>query len=152
MAVFIKRVFALLIASLVAGVTGSVMSTYRTIIDLREIGAPISDGTAFSTALYDVQHFAPLYTLFITIAFLIAFLVSGGLYKTIKFGRPIIYIVAGATAILVMLYLMKQVFFGVPIVAGARDNTGLLLQILAGGLGGLCFALLSKTKAQSKIA
>lgn len=148
MAIFIKRVFALLIASVLTAVIGSITSTYRTVSDLRDIGAPISDSTALSTVFYDIQHFAPLYTLFICIAFIIGFLASGALYKAVKFGRPLIYGVAGAIAIWVMLYLMKHVFFGVPIIAGARDNTGLLFQLFAGGIGGLCFAFLSKAKAE----
>jgi len=43
---------------------------------------------------------------------------------------------AGAVAIAVMLWAMQQVFFGVPIVAGARDGFGLFLQMLAGAIGG----------------
>jgi len=46
----------------------------------------------------------------------------------------------------VMLWAMEQVFFGVPIVAGARDGFGLILQMLAGGVGGFIFAKLSSPK------
>lgn len=147
--VFIKRVLALIVTAFFAGISGSIASTYNTIINLREIGAPIADGTAFKTALYDMKHFAPLYIVFILIAFLIAFLVAGGLHKIIKFARPIIYITAGGFAVWFMLYLMQAVFFGVPLVAGARDTSGLLFQILIGGLGGLCFAFLTQPKRAS---
>jgi len=46
----------------------------------------------------------------------------------------------------VMLWAMEQVFFGVPIVAGARDGFGLILQMLAGGVGGFIFAKLTSLK------
>lgn len=148
--VFVKRFFALLMSAIITGAIASIMSTYRVIQNLRNIGTPISDGTAASTALYDLQHFAPLLTGFILLAFLVAFLLSGAVFKSVNFGRPIIYTAAGATAIFVMLYLMQKVFFGVPIVAGARDNLGLALQVLAGGLGGFIFALMTRLNTNIK--
>ena len=147
---FVKRFFSLTLSAALAAISASLMSSYSVISDLREIGAPISDATAALTALYDLLHFAPLFMLFIFIAFLIAFLVGGAIFKTVKFGRTIIYITAGAVAVFVMLYLMQKVFFGIPIVAGARDNLGLALQSLAGGLGGFVFSHLTGVKTDIK--
>ena len=147
---FVKRFFALTLSAALTAISASLMSSYRVIGNLREIGAPISDATATLTALYDLQHFAPFFMLFIFIAFLIAFLVGGAVFKTVKFGRTVIYITAGALAIFVMLYLMQKVFFGIPIVAGARDNLGLALQSFAGGLGGFVFSLLTDIKTDIK--
>ena len=42
-----------------------------------------------------------------------------------------------------MLLLMKDAFFDVPIIAGARDSFGLALQTLAGIFGGFVFAVLT---------
>ena len=80
-------------------------------------------------------------------AFLIAFLAGGLIYRFAKFGRPIVYMVAGAVAMMVMLMAMKQAFFGVDIVAGARDGFGLALQMLAGAVGGYVFARLTKPRS-----
>lgn len=141
-----RNILAFLAAVLVCTVCASIFSTQRVISVLNEVGAASGFGERMSMAIYDLLHFAPLYGAFILIAFLIAFLAGGMVYRFAKFGRVIVYSVAGAAAMAVMLYAMKQVFFGVPIVGGARDGLGLALQILAGGLGGVIFHLLSRDK------
>lgn len=152
----LKRFAALLAASFVTMIIGSVFSTQRVIRELSDIGGPVSFGDRLSMSLYDIQHFGSLYWPFITLAFIIAFLAGGGVYRLAKFGRPVIYAVAGAVAMAVMLWAMEQVFFGVPIVAGARDGFGLFLQMLAGAVGGLLFskvtASLKHKKGGSKAA
>jgi len=75
---------------------------------------------------------------------LIAFLAGGTVYRFAKFGRPLVYMIAGAAAMLVMLLFMKQAFFGVDIVAGARDGLGLGLQMLCGAVRGYVFARLTR--------
>jgi len=47
-------------------------------------------------------------------------------------------------AMLVMLFAMKQAFFDVHLIAGARDGAGIGLQMLAGGIGGWVFAKISQ--------
>lgn len=145
-----KRIISIAIPFLVSVITVTVLavvsSSQRVINQLPIDDASASFGKRLSMSLYDLQHFAPLYGLFILIALLIAFLASALLYRGIKFGRLIIFTVAGGVAIWVMLWAMEQVFFGVPIVAGARDGVGLTLQIFAGGLGGLLFSFLSQSK------
>ena len=46
---------------------------------------------------------------------------------------------------------MEQVFFGVPIVGGARDGLGLFFQVLAGSMGGFIFATLTSLKPAKSI-
>ncbi len=98
-------------------------------------------------SLYDLLHFGTLFGLFIFAAFLIAFLAGGLVFRTVGLSRAVIYSGAGVVAMAVMLWAMEQVFFGVPIVAGARDISGFLLQMLAGGIGGFIFARLTAPKA-----
>jgi len=61
--------------------------------------------------------------------------------------------VAGAVAILVMLFAMKAKFFDIHIIAGARDGLGISLQMLAGAIGGFVFAKISRAKiSRAKIS
>ena len=82
----------------------------------------------------------------IALALIIAFLAGGLVFRFAKFGRPIIYVVAGAMAMLVMLFSMREVFFGVPLIGGARSGFGIAMQMLAGGVGGYVFARVSQAK------
>lgn len=142
----VKRFLVLLYAVLATTLLGSVISSFRVTSNLSELGAPIGFGPELKMALYDVQHFAPLYGIFILIAFMIAFITSAYLHRFTRLNRVVIFTVAGGAAIAVMLLAMKQVFFGVPIVAGARDMAGFMLQILCGGFGGYIYAAITDPK------
>ena len=135
--------------SVLTALIASIFSTQRVIGSLGEIGGKVEVGDRLSITIYDALHFGSLYWGFITLAFIAAFNAAWALHKGVKFGRPVIFAVAGAVAMLVMLLAMEQVFFGVPIVAGARDVVGLLLQMLAGGIGGFLFAKLTTRKIQA---
>jgi hypothetical protein len=79
-------------------------------------------------------------------ALAIAFLVGGLLFRVTKFGRAIIYSVAGAVGLLTMLFGMKEAFFDVHLIAGARDAFGISLQMLAGAIGGFVFSKVSRSQ------
>ena len=142
----------LLLVSAIVALIASFFSTQRVIGSLSEIGAETQFGDRVSMILYDAIHFGSLYWAFISLAFLFAFASAWALHKGIKFGRPIIFTVAGIAAMLVMLLAMERVFFGVPIVAGARDTLGILLQMVAGDIGGFVFARLTASKPVIKKA
>lgn len=146
MKTFFARTGTWLAAALITTILGSLFSSLRLLSSLKNMGAPVDGSASISMALYDLQHFGVLYGLFITIALLIAFLTAALVFKAIKSKRIIIYICAGAVAMAVMLWLMQQVFFGVPIVGGARDGLGLALQLFAGAVGGFAFAKLRPLK------
>jgi len=125
---------------------GITFQTQNVLARLGDIGADVSFGDRLSMTFYDIQHLGSLYIIFISIALAVAFLLGGLVYRFAKFGRPIIYMVAGGVAILVMLFAMKAQFFDVHIIAGARDAFGLGLQMLAGAIGGLIFARITKVE------
>lgn len=131
-------------ATIVTTILAVTISAQRVMGSLADLGAQISLSDRLTTTLYDLTHFATLYGVFVLVALLIAFLAGTYVYKKAGFGRWIVYSVAGGMAMLVMLMLMQQAFFGVPIVAGARDWFGLVLQMVAGAIGGLIFHLASK--------
>ncbi len=141
---FFRRIGAWLAAVFVTVILGVLFQTQNVISRLGNLGADINMGERVSMTAYDVTHLGSLYGIFITIALGIAFLIGGLLHRSVKFGRPLIYSVAGGTAILVMLFLMKQAFFDVHIIAGARDALGITLQLLSGAIGGWVFAYLTR--------
>jgi hypothetical protein len=131
-------------------ILGVTFQSQNIIARLGDLGADIGFGERLSMTAYDITHLGSLYGIFIAIALAIAFLASGLLYHFTKFGRPVIYAVAGAVAILIMLFTMKQAFFDVHIIAGARDSLGIILQMLAGAVGGVIFTRLTSGHKISK--
>lgn len=143
-----KRVLKIMAAWLLAVLTTVIISvvfqTQNVLARLNDIGADISVSDRFSMTGYDIIHFGSVYGAFIAIAFIIAFLAGGLVFRFAKFGRSLIYSVAGGVAMLVMLMAMKQVFFGIHLVHGASDTLGISMQILAGAIGGFIFARVSR--------
>ncbi|MEP3655943.1 MAG: hypothetical protein ABJO36_13700 [Litorimonas sp.] len=139
-----KRIGGWFAGVLTAVVLGVIFQTQNVLARLDDIGADVGFAERLSMTLYDLQHLGSLYIIFVSIALAIAFLVGGLVYRFAKFGRPIVYCVAGAVAILVMLFAMKANFFDIHIIAGARDAFGISLQMLAGAIGGFVFARISR--------
>lgn len=137
---FGKTVLVFILSVIIATLVASLFSTQFVIAGLEQAGAKVGWGDRLDMTLYDLGHFGPVYGIFIFLGLLIAFLTAGLIHHFAKTKRPLIYIVAGMTSFVVMLYLMQAVFFGVPIVAGARSTMGLAFQALAGGLAGYAFA------------
>jgi len=140
----LKRIPAWLAAVIATVILGVTFQTQNVISRLGNLGTDIGIGERLAMTGYDITHLGSLYGIFIAIALAIAFLASGLLFGFTKFGRNIIYPVAGGFAILVMLLLIKQAFFDVHIIAGARDSFGITLQILSGAMGGWVFAHLTR--------
>lgn len=133
-----------LLAALFTVMLGVSLQTQMVIGGLNDLGANIGLSQTLSMTAYDLTYLSQLYGAFIFIALLIAFIAGGLVFRFAKFGRPIIYTVAGGTAMLVMLYAMKNAFFGVHLIAGASDTVGISLQVFAGAVGGLLFERLSR--------
>lgn len=150
----VKRVLGwtgrVLIAVIVTVIMAVAMQTQRVIGGLNNAGASVPFGERLSMTVYDISHLGTLYGVFIFIAFVIAFLAAARLFQAVEAKREIIYVVAGAVAMFVMLMLMKKAFFDVHIIAGARDGLGIALQMLAGAIGGYVFARLTGAEAIKK--
>ncbi|NNC38822.1 MAG: hypothetical protein EX271_04415 [Acidimicrobiales bacterium] len=143
---FLRRPLVFILSVVVATVLASIFSTQFVIGDLGKAGAPVGFGDRLSMTAYDIVNLGKLYGIFIFIGLLIAFLAAGLIYWKAQTKRPLIYIVAGMMCFVVMLHLMKLVFFGVPIIAGARSIIGLAFQAIAGGIAGYVFARLTTPK------
>ncbi len=142
----LKRVLAWVLAVLTTTALAVIFQSQNIVSRLNDIGGNVRFSDRLSITSYDLVHLGSAYGIFISIALAIAFLCGGLVYIFAKIGRPLIYISAGAIAMIVMLLSMKEVFFGVHIIGGARDVIGLGFQMLAGGLGGLVFSKISQKK------
>ncbi len=140
---FGKIVLVFILSVIIATLVASLFSTQFVIAALENSGAKVGWGDRLDMTLYDLGHLGLLYAVFIFIGLAIAFLFAALVYRFAKTKRPLIYVVAGMTCFVVMLYLMQAVFFGVPIIAGARSGVGLAFQALAGGIAGYVFAKLT---------
>lgn len=143
---FGKIVLAFILSVILAILLASLFSTQFVIADLQQAGAKVGWSDRLSMTLYDLGHLGRLYGIFIFLGLLIAFLAATLVHYLAKTRRKLIYVVAGMTCFVVMLYLMQAVFFGVPIIAGARSGLGLVFQALAGGFAGYVFARLTGRK------
>ena len=141
-----KRIGGWLAAAVTAVIFGVIFQTQNVLARLKDIGADVSVADRISMTGQDIFYLGQLYFIFVGLALAIAFLAGGLVFRLAKFGRPVIYMTAGAVALFVMLYLMKEVFFGIPAIAGARDGLGIGLQMLAGAIGGFVFAWVSRPR------
>lgn len=148
---FLKFLLGWVVGAISTTALAVFLQTQNVIARLGNIGADISMGDRVSMSLYDLMHLGSLYIVFVAAGTLVAYLAGLLVYRLAGFGRPIVFAVAGAVAMLVMLLLMKEAFFGVHLIAGARDMVGIGLQMLAGGLGGLLFERITRQKAGLKL-
>ena len=146
---FFKRIGGWLAAVLTTVFIGIGLQTQNVLARLEGIGADIGLADRLSMTFYDLQYLGSLYFIFVGIALAIAFLIGGLVFHIAKFGRPLIYIAAGAIALLTMLLGMKEAFFDIHMIAGARDGFGISLQMLAGAIGGFIFSKINQPELQS---
>lgn len=131
---------------------GVVFQTQRVISMMKDVGGAVSFSDRLSMSVYDLQHLGSLYGIFIFIGLFVAMIVALGLFRFAfkrrdSLGLPL-FVGAGMIAMLVVLFGAKKAFFDVHIIAGARDSFGLLLQALAGGVGGYVFYKLRRDLSQ----
>ena len=143
MAKFLRFLIGWIFGAVTTAAVGVALQTQNVIARLNDIGANISLGQRLSMTVYDLAYLGSLYIVFVALGTLVAYLVGLLVYRVAGFGRPIVFAVAGAIAILAMLMFMKQAFFGIHLIAGARDGLGIGMQMAAGAIGGLVFAALT---------
>ena len=143
-------VLAWLAAAVIVAAVGTFLQTQNVVARLNGVGADIALSERLSMTGYDLTHLGTLYLPFIAAGALVAYLAGLLVYRLAGFGRPVVFAVAGAVAMLVMLLLMKQAFFGIHIIAGARSGFGIALQMLGGAVGGLVFEQIFRPSVRIK--
>lgn len=134
---------AFVVATLLMTVAGTIAQTQFVLAALAEIGAPARFTDRLSMTIADLIGFAPLYGAIIAVGFLIAFCLTALATRFANLPRLPAFAIAGGFCIWLMLTLMQEVFFGIPLIAGTRTAMGEIVQILCGALAGSSFAILS---------
>jgi len=114
--------------------------------NIAAMGVPVSMNDRLGAVLHDLIGMTASYLPLITVALLIAFLVTGQLLRWFGWPRSPLYALGGFVAI-IALHLIMDAVLGLVGIAAARTLSGLLFQALAGALGGWLFAVLSKHRA-----
>ncbi len=113
--------------------------------DLAAIGAQFTAMERIQWIGHDIVGMGPLYGAIMGVGLFIGFIVAGFVARIGL--RPIVYIVAGAVAVVVSLIVVGMAFpGGVTPIASTRELDGLIGQAIAGALAGLAYVLV-KPKA-----
>lgn len=129
---------AFLAAVVVAALLATAASTHFVLNGLEALGTDITVGQRINGILSDWVGMGPTYAGLLAAAFLIAFVAGAFVARLAPNLRWLVFAVAGAVAIVVMIWIMKQVL-GVSPIGGARTGMGLAAQAAAGAVGGLVF-------------
>lgn len=144
----VRAIFAYLLASVLTVLASTSFYTQQVIAKQVAIGAVYTPAQQLSTYLDNFFGLAfagaPSFGVVVAVALLIGFAIAFVLKRVLRPLAPLAYPLAGAAATAGVIYLINNVVAGggTGAIGGARDAAGMALQALAGGLGGLAFALL----------
>jgi hypothetical protein len=131
----VRRILAFLLAAV--AVTGFV-AVAGSQINLDALGVSVTPADRAAAAARDLVGAAPLLALFLAPAFLLTALIAGFALRQPFFGRLLLFALAGAGAVLLVLGGLS-VAFPMPVLAAARTVEGAQLLTAAGALGGLVY-------------
>ncbi len=141
MSSFIRKPVGLIAAALTASIIGSVFSTQSVIASLQSIDVEVPLATRLSMTVGDFA-ILPMLGGLTAICFVVGFTVAALCRRFLGGDRTAWYVIAGASALISTLLIMKAVLLITPI-AGTRTLLGLLSFGLAGAIGGWVFAKIS---------
>ncbi len=151
MGAFGRALLAFLLAVLCTYLAAAVLSTQSVMSSLTDMGVEISLAVRMSTTLSDLLGMYSTFVPLLAVALLLGFSVAGGLVRWQPGWRSFGFPLAGFLAVIVMHLLMREVLELTP-VAAARNLLGLLLQGLAGALGGYVYVLVNAGRARQEQA
>lgn len=129
-----------MVAALVATIIGCLAQTQINLAALTKLGAEIPFSLRLDVSVQDLLGFGPVYFAMVFAAFIPAFLLAHFLTRFFPQSRYLIFIVAGAVALLVTFKLVDA-FAPMPtLIAATRDIGGIALMMAGGALGGWMFA------------
>jgi hypothetical protein len=130
-------------AVLLAYILASIMFTQTILAAVQSMGLDVSMGIRLGTTFDDMIGMTSSYLLLIFLAFILGLPVAAGLTRLLPSQRALLFSLAGFVAIVALHLIMKAVL-GISAIASTRALAGLLLQGLAGAVGGYCYHLLSR--------
>jgi hypothetical protein len=130
-------------AVLLAYILASILFTQTILAAVQSMGLDVSMGIRLGTTFDDMIGMTSSYLLLIFLAFILGLPVAAGLTRLLPSQRALLFSLAGFVAIVALHLIMKAVL-GISAIASTRTLAGLLLQGLAGAVGGYCYHLLSR--------
>ena len=135
----IRKLAAYLLAIIVAYLLASITATQSVIGQLSQMDVEVNIADRLSMTLHDIVGMAGMFLPLIAAGFLVAFLLTALLCRWLARRPTVLYVLAGAVA-LIAIHLILKLAFGITPVAIARTPGGLLRQGLAGAVGAYVYA------------
>ena len=144
----VKKVGFLFLAILLVSFLVGAQTTIFNLIWLSSVDMPVTFGVLISSIYHDFVLMTltpappaplPLLPTIISLGLFIAFGVTWIILKWAGIEKKYAYGIAGAMALVFIVYLMPLLFFGVDMLAGARSTIGKISLIICGYLGGHFF-------------
>lgn len=142
----LRGLFAFLVATLVATIGLSMVSTFTVLANLKSMGHPVPFGLQLSTYSHDFIGLAPAAGPINAIGLAIAFIVAWFIIRFLWNQRLLGYSLAGIVALVAEMQAMSIMFGGITPIAGARTMGGLLAIGAVGALSGFIFARISASR------
>jgi hypothetical protein len=138
-----KKLAIYLAAVLTTYLLATATASLHVASSLASMGVATGFGGRLSMILQDLAGMAGMFLPLIAFALLAAFIVTALLYYLLRRARVVLYVLAGAAAMLT-LHLAMNAVFGLTAIAIARSTAGLTLQALAGAAGGFVYVCLNQ--------
>ena len=144
----VKKVGFLFLAVLLVSFLVGAQTTVFNLIWLSSVDMPVTFGVLISSIYHDFVLMTltpapplplPLLPTIIALGLFLAFGVTWIVLKWSGVQKKYAYGIAGAMALVFIVYLMPLLFFGVDMLAGARSTIGKISLIICGYLGGHFF-------------
>ena len=146
-----RRIGAFVCAVLVTYLAGSALSTQMILHEVSSFGVPVDFGTRIGATAHDIAGLAVTYLPIIAIALIVAYPVTALMLRFVPGPRALAYAIGGAAALFALHSLMFAVLGMHPLPA-TRTTLGMLLQVVAGAVGGVAFAAVARPKATPPVA
>ena len=130
-------------AVLLAYILASVSATQHVVSRLSSMGISLDPGARILMSAQDLVGMSGMFLPLIAFGFLVAFLVTALLHYWLKRGQTVLYVLAGATA-LIAIHVLLNLAFNITPVAIARGPGGLMIQGLCGAAGGYLYIHLNR--------
>ena len=134
-----KYPFAVLSAALFTVMLVTPITSISNLIWLSSVEMPVTIVSSLEVILFDFQRLGIALFAVFSIAFAIAFTVSGLISRYTSYSGKKLYALAGAVAIGVSLILMVELLFQTQLLGGNRSFVGKILHWIAGFFGGIFF-------------
>lgn len=144
----IRTAIAFIVAVLVTYVLGAIFVSQGNLARIEGLGLDVTMGIRFEAAIHDVANMTGIYLAVIVLALLIGLLVARGILHFVPHLRLVGYTSAGFVALIVP-HILVEALFSVSGIAPTRFLPGLLLQGVAGALGGLAFHWVSAQRTDA---